>query len=90
MYRKHFLTIEYIKEEAGGKTEDFGKFFGVILDGYKISFVRFRRDQWVANEPTELSKESVYRLLEASVFAGLCILAEQVRRSDRALWSGER
>ncbi|MEA2052958.1 MAG: hypothetical protein U9O90_09095, partial [Euryarchaeota archaeon] len=47
----------YIKEEAGGKTEDFGKFFGVILDGYKISFVRYRRNQWVANEPTELSEE---------------------------------
>jgi len=54
----------YIKEEAGGKPENFGKFFGVILDGYKISFVRFRRNQWVADEATELSEESVYTLLE--------------------------
>nr|QNO50739.1 hypothetical protein EGEIMDOP_00024 [Methanosarcinales archaeon ANME-1 ERB6] len=59
--------IEYIKEEAGGKPENFGKFFGVILDGYKISFVRFRRNQWVADEATELSEESVYRLLEAII-----------------------
>ncbi|NQE06103.1 hypothetical protein C5S32_09560 [ANME-1 cluster archaeon GoMg1] len=59
--------IEYINEEAGGKPENFGKFFGVILDGYKISFVRFRRNQWMANEPTELSEESVYRLLEAII-----------------------
>ena len=59
--------IEYIKEEADGKPENFGKFFGVILDGYKISFVRFRRNQWVANEPTALSEESVYRLLEAII-----------------------
>ena len=59
--------IEYIKEEADGKPENFGKFFGVILDGYNISFVRFRRNQWVANEPTELSEESVYRLLEAII-----------------------
>ena len=59
--------IEYIKEEAGGKPENFGKFFGVILDGYKISFVRFRRNQWVADDPTELSEESVYRLLEAII-----------------------
>jgi hypothetical protein len=58
---------EYIKEEADGKPENFGKFFGVILDGYKISFVRFRRNQWVADEPTELSEESVYRLLEAII-----------------------
>ncbi|MDI6810863.1 MAG: N-6 DNA methylase [archaeon] len=58
---------DYIKEEVDGKTENFGKFFGVILDGYKISFVRFRRNQWVANEPTELSEESVYRLLEAII-----------------------
>jgi len=58
---------DYIKEEAGNKPENYGKFFGVILDGYKISFVRFRRNQWVATEPTELSEESVYRLLEAII-----------------------
>ena len=57
----------YIKEEADSKPENFGKFFGVILDGYKISFVRFRRNQWVADEPTELSEESVYRLLGAII-----------------------
>ena len=58
---------DYIKEEADGKPENFGKFFGVILDGYNISFVRFRRNQWVADKPTELSEESVYRLLEAII-----------------------
>jgi hypothetical protein len=82
--------IEYIKEEAGGDADNFGKFFGAILDGYKISFVKFRKNQWVANEPTELSEDSVYRLLEASIFAGLCIFAEQVGRVDRALRNGER
>ena len=58
---------DYIKEEADGKPENFGKFFGVILDGYKISFVRFRRNQWVADKATEISEESVYRLLEAII-----------------------
>jgi hypothetical protein len=58
---------DYIKEEADGKPENFGTFFGVLLDGYKISFVRFRRNQWVADEPAELSEESVYRLLEAII-----------------------
>ena len=80
----------YIKEESDGKAENFGKFFGVILDGYKISFVRFRRNQWMANEPAELSEESVYRLLETSVFASVRIFAEQVRRVGRALRCGER
>ncbi|MBE0516423.1 MAG: N-6 DNA methylase [Methanophagales archaeon] len=60
-------VVEYIKEEADGAAENFGKFFGVILDGYKISFVKFRRNEWVANEPTEISEESVYRLLEAII-----------------------
>ncbi|RZN40535.1 MAG: class I SAM-dependent DNA methyltransferase [Methanophagales archaeon ANME-1-THS] len=60
-------VVEYIKEEAEGAAENFGKFFGVILDGYKISFVKFRRNEWVANEPTEVSEESVYRLLEAII-----------------------
>jgi len=58
---------DYIKEEAGNKPENYGKFFGVILDGYNISFVRFRRNRWVATEPTELSEEAVYRLLEAII-----------------------
>ena len=57
----------YIKEEAGGKPENFGKFFGVILDGYKISFVKFRRKQWLANEPVEVSEETVHTLLEAII-----------------------
>ena len=81
---------DYIKEEAGGKPENFGKFFDVILGGYKISFVRYRRNRWVADDPTELSEESVYRLLETRVFAGLCILANQIGRVGRALWSGKR
>jgi phage gpG-like protein len=58
---------DYIKEEAGGKPENFGKFFGVILDGYNISFVRFRRNQWMANEPVEVSEETVHTLLEAII-----------------------
>jgi len=37
------------------------------LDGYKISFVRFRRNQWVANEPVEVSEETVHTLLEAII-----------------------
>jgi len=59
--------VGYLEEEAGGDVKNFGKFFGVILDGYKISFVKYRRNQWVANEPAELSEESVYRLLEAII-----------------------
>lgn len=59
--------VGYLQEETGGDVKNFGKFFGVILDGYKISFVKYRRDQWIANEPAELSEESVYRLLEAII-----------------------
>jgi len=59
--------VEYIEEEAGGDVKNFGTFFGVILDGYKISFVKYRRNQWVATEPSDLSEESAYRLLEAII-----------------------
>jgi SAM-dependent methyltransferase len=59
--------VEYIEEEAGGDVKNFGKFFGVILDGYQISFVKYRRNQWVATEPSDLSEESAYRLLEAII-----------------------
>ncbi|MEA2065695.1 MAG: N-6 DNA methylase [Thermotogota bacterium] len=58
---------DYIKEEAGGDADNFGKFFGVILDGYKISFVKFRRNQWMANEAVDVNEETVHTLLEAII-----------------------
>lgn len=52
----------YIQEEKGGLS----KYFGVILDGYKISFVRYRKNKWEEQEePLPVNAQTVLRLLEA-------------------------
>jgi methylase of polypeptide subunit release factors len=56
--------IDQIKEEALGEKR-FGLYFGVILDGIKISFVRFRKNDWEVQEPTPINAPTVLRLLQA-------------------------
>lgn len=52
----------YIQEEEGSPS----KYFGVILDGYKISFVRYRKNKWdEQEEPLPVNAQTVLRLLEA-------------------------
>jgi len=58
---------EYIRKEAGGEG-DFGKFFGVIIDGHNISFVRFRNGRWEEQaEPLSVNKETVRTLLKTII-----------------------
>jgi len=47
-------------------TETPSKYFGVILDGYNISFLRLRKNVWEEqDEPLEINSKTVLRLLEA-------------------------
>ncbi|MDI6903082.1 MAG: N-6 DNA methylase [Methanocellales archaeon] len=56
---------KYIKEEAVDP-KYFGRYFGAIIDGYRISFVRFRKNEWEEQEePLEVNAQTVLRLLEA-------------------------
>ncbi len=56
---------QYIKEEAK-ESKSYGKYFGVILDGTKIAFIRYRKDSWDEPEtPLEVNPHTVLRLLEA-------------------------
>lgn len=56
---------DYIAQEA--RTESrYGKFFGVIMDGYKISFVRYRKNEWLEqDEPLQVNGQTILRLLES-------------------------
>lgn len=54
----------YIGEEAVDQ-KYFGTWFGVIIDGYKISFIRFRKNEWEVQGPLEVNSQTVLRLLEA-------------------------
>jgi hypothetical protein len=56
---------EYIEKQAGTE-ENYSKYFGVILDGTKISFVRYRSHKWEEQEtPLEVNKETIRTLLRA-------------------------
>lgn len=56
---------DYIAQEA--RTESrYGKFFGVITDGYKISFLRYRNKEWLEQEePLQVNGQTILRLLES-------------------------
>ncbi|MEM3291113.1 MAG: N-6 DNA methylase, partial [Candidatus Micrarchaeaceae archaeon] len=56
---------KYIIDEAGNE-KYYGRYFGVLLDGYKISFVRHRKNEWEEqSEPLEVNARTILRLLEA-------------------------
>ena len=56
---------QYISEEAGDEAS-FSRFFGVILDGFNISFVRFRNGKWEEQDhPSQVNGRTVMRLLES-------------------------
>jgi methylase of polypeptide subunit release factors len=56
---------EYIKSEAV-TSEYYGRYFGVLIDGYQIAFIRFRKGLWEEPlEPLEINAQTILRLLEA-------------------------
>jgi len=55
----------YIVEEAKD-LKFYGRYFGVLLDGFKISFVRFRKNEWEEQDkPFDINAQTVLRFLEA-------------------------
>lgn len=55
----------YISEEAGDP-QFFGRYFGILLDGYNIAFIRYRKDEWEEPEsPLPINARSILRVLEA-------------------------
>jgi SAM-dependent methyltransferase len=55
---------EYIKNEAV-TSEYYGRYFGVITDGFQIAFIRFRKGGWEETGPLEINAQTILRLLEA-------------------------
>ncbi|MCW1304577.1 MAG: N-6 DNA methylase [Candidatus Parvarchaeota archaeon] len=56
---------EYIKKEAVDE-KYYGRYFGVILDGKNIAFVRFRKNEWEEQEdPLKVNAQTILRLLES-------------------------
>ncbi|HEC82259.1 MAG TPA: class I SAM-dependent DNA methyltransferase [Thermoplasmatales archaeon] len=55
---------KYIKNEAVDK-KYYGRYFGVLTDGYHISFIRFRKETWEETELLEINSHTILRLLEA-------------------------
>jgi SAM-dependent methyltransferase len=55
---------ELIEAEAGTKDER-ERFFGIVLDGQRIGFVKYRRGQWIETAPQPINAVTVTKLIEA-------------------------
>jgi hypothetical protein len=55
---------KYIKSEAV-TPEYYGRYFGVVTDGFQIAFIRFRKGGWEETETLEINAQTILRLLEA-------------------------
>jgi hypothetical protein len=55
---------KYIKNEAV-IPEYYGRYFGVLTDGFQISFIRFRKSDWEETEALEINAQTILKLLEA-------------------------
>jgi methylase of polypeptide subunit release factors len=55
---------KYIKSEAV-TPEYYGRYFGVVTDGFQIAFIRFRKGGWEETEALEINAQTILRLLEA-------------------------
>lgn len=53
-----------ILEAASSNKEDPSKYVGIILDGERITFTKFRRRKWQSEVPAEIMPETVRRFLE--------------------------
>lgn len=55
---------ELIEAEAHVK-EERERFFGIVLDGFRIGFLKYRREQWVETAPQPVNAVTVTKLIEA-------------------------
>jgi SAM-dependent methyltransferase len=77
-------VIEYI-EELTSSVEAWQRYFGVVLDGYQIGFVRFRKN-WVSDGPYLVNERTILTFLEA--LRGLRRLALRVESLNKYLGAG--
>jgi methylase of polypeptide subunit release factors len=56
---------DYIRHEAH-KEENFGKYLGIILDGFKISFIRYTKGRWdEQDDPLPVNAQTVLKMLQS-------------------------
>jgi SAM-dependent methyltransferase len=57
--------IKYIEEEANYHSEYYGRYYGILTDGLKIAFFRYRKGGWDVTGPSEVNAQTILKLLEA-------------------------
>ncbi|RZN43497.1 MAG: hypothetical protein EFT35_01175 [Methanophagales archaeon ANME-1-THS] len=77
-------VIGYIQQLAPS-VEAWQKYFGVVLDGYQIGFVRFRKN-WVSDGPHDINERTMLTFLEA--LRGLRRWALRVEALNKHLGAG--
>jgi hypothetical protein len=77
-------VIGYIQQLAPS-VEAWQKYFGVVLDGYQIGFVRFRKN-WMSDGPYDVNERTMLTFLEA--LRGLRRWALRVEALNKHLGAG--
>lgn len=57
--------VEELIEGEARVPEDRERFFGIVLDGYRIGFIKYRRGSWTKSAPLEVNAVTVTTLIEA-------------------------
>ena len=57
------ITEDYIPGIAK-ETNEYSRYFGIVIDGFKIGFIRFRNG-WIDDGPHAINKITVMKMLEA-------------------------
>jgi len=79
-------VIGYI-EQLSPSVEAYQKYFGVVLDGYRIGFVRFRQ-RWMSKGPYPVNEQTILTFLEA--LRGLRRKALKVESLNKDLGAGSQ
>lgn len=56
-------TISYIEGEANEANDDYSRWAGIVIDGFKIGFVRFKDDEWIKTGPKKINENNLLLLL---------------------------
>ena len=63
---KYKHAVNQAQELIGAEAhEERERFFGIVLDGYRIGFVKYRREQWIDTGPQPVNAVTVTKLIEA-------------------------
>ena len=64
-YKKAVEQVKRYIEEEAGEPRYYSRYFGVLTDGFRIGFMRYRKGNWEVTGRLDINSQTIFRLLEA-------------------------